>query len=230
MTMLPQNTAYDEQTSATQAFAGAAGRGVQTALSALPSPKRVDTTKLADIARRVASAQSASKLNAMASSAAQQGTRQFIPNQRGLVSYVQEGQPIDTRKIGPTTTPYGGRTAYEKFHPGLDIAAPIGTQQPAFRGGKVTEVVTGKKQTPNTPSYGNYVIITDHEGNKWRYSHLNRTWLRVGQEIQPGEILGEIGNTGSTYSTSGGTGAHLDVRIQDAYGAWVNPAKFGIRS
>ena len=230
MPQLPQNQTYDEQSSATQAFAGAAGKGAQAALSALPSPKRVDTTKLADIARRVASAQPASKSNAMTSSAAQQGAQQFMPNQRELASYVQEGQPIDTRKIGPTTTPYGGKTAYEKFHPGLDIAAPIGTKQPAFKGGKVTEVVTGKKQTPNTPSYGNYVIVTDREGNKWRYSHLNRTWLQTGQEVQSGEILGEIGNTGSTYSTHGGTGAHLDLRIQDAYGKWVNPAKFGIRS
>jgi replicative DNA helicase Mcm len=34
------------------------------------------------------------------------------------------------------------------------------------------------------------------------------------------------GNSGSTYSTSGGTGSHLDLRIRNAYGKLVDPLSF----
>jgi len=135
--------------------------------------------------------------------------------------------PYDLTKIGPITTRYGGGTRYEKFHPGVDVAAPIGTPLSAIRGGTVTGISSGKTQ--GQKGYGNYVIITDKDGNNWRYSHLNRSWVKQGQQIQPGQQFGEIGNTGSTYSLHGGTGAHLDLRIQDAYGRYVNPVQFGIR-
>jgi len=34
------------------------------------------------------------------------------------------------------------------------------------------------------------------------------------------------GNTGAAYSTSGGTGSHLDYRIKDAYDRYVKPSRF----
>ena len=128
-------------------------------------------------------------------------------------------------KLGTMTTPYGGSTNYEKFHPGVDIAAPTGTEVPAFAGGTVTDVRTNVGRT-SSPSYGNYVIVTDPSGQKHRYSHLSQSWVKVGDTVQSGQRIGAIGATGSVYSQSGGDPSHLDYRITDAYNKYVNPSQY----
>lgn len=135
---------------------------------------------------------------------------------------VGEGQRYGN--LGVVTVAPGGSTRYEKTHPGIDIANKIGTQIPTFTGGKVTAVKTGAKQ--GSPGYGNYVIVTDEEGNKHRYSHLQNSFVQVGQTVPKGAPLGTMGNTGQTYSTSGGTGSHLDYRIMDMYNKYMNPWNF----
>lgn len=140
----------------------------------------------------------------------------------GLRGQVREGQKFGN--LGTVTVAPGGRTRFESTHPGIDIANKIGTPLPSFTGGKVSQVVSGTKQ--GSPGYGNYVIITDKEGNNHRYSHLNNAYVQVGQEIPKGYTIGTMGNTGQTYSTSGGTGSHLDYRIKDAYGKYVDPWKY----
>lgn len=141
----------------------------------------------------------------------------------GIASAVQNAS-TKLKDLGTLTTPYGGSTRFEKSHPGIDIANKIGTNIPAFTSGVVKEVVTGKKQGER--GFGNYVVIQDQEGNLHRYSHLTNSYVRVGQKVGAGNVLGSMGNTGSTYSTSGGTGSHLDYRIRDLYGRYVNPNRF----
>jgi len=127
--------------------------------------------------------------------------------------------------LGPITTPYGGSTRFEKFHPGIDVAANIGTPVSSFVSGKVTEVQ--KNQSPTSKGFGNYVVITDASGNQHRYSHLNQAWVPIGSTIQKGQKFGTIGNTGSTYSLTGGTGAHLDYRIKNPRtGRYFNPISY----
>jgi murein DD-endopeptidase MepM/ murein hydrolase activator NlpD len=152
------------------------------------------------------------------------------PAARSVSSNIQsmktQGGPAAgmSTNLGPVTVPYGGSTRYESFHPGIDIAAQIGTPAKAYAGGRVSEVVTGKKQ--GDKGYGNYVIVTDEQGNRHRYSHLYQQYVKVGDTITPGSVLGSIGNSGSTYSESGGTGSHLDYRIQSAYNKYINPARY----
>jgi murein DD-endopeptidase MepM/ murein hydrolase activator NlpD len=124
-------------------------------------------------------------------------------------------------QLGTVTTPYGGSTKFEKFHPGVDVANKIGTPIPAFAGGTVVSVDTGHKQ--GDKAYGNTVTIVDQNGDKHRYSHLNQVLVKVGQKVGRGQEVATMGNTGQTYSTSGGTGSHLDYRIVDAYNRYVNP-------
>lgn len=127
----------------------------------------------------------------------------------------------DINQLGTVTTPYGGTTRYEKFHPGVDVANKIGTPIPAFIGGTVAAVETGHKQ--GDKAYGNTVTVVDANGDKHRYSHLNQVFVKVGQKVGKGQELATMGNTGQTYSTSGGTGSHLDYRIVDAFNKYVNP-------
>jgi len=121
--------------------------------------------------------------------------------------------------LGTVTTPYGGSTRYEKVHPGIDIGNKIGTSIPSFTSGTVTA-------SKNVPGYGNYIMVTDKYGNKHRYSHLNRAYVKVGQEVGRGSVLGAMGVSGNVYSLSGGTGSHLDYRVKDLYGKYINPSKF----
>lgn len=132
--------------------------------------------------------------------------------------------PNIIKSLGTKTVDFGGSTKFEKFHPALDIANVKGTPIPAFRDGVVTEVVTGKKQ--GDKGYGNYVIITDANGNKHRYSHLDVANVKVGTKISKGQAIGTMGNTGSTYSTKGGDGTHLDYRIHGQDGKYVNPYEY----
>ena len=137
------------------------------------------------------------------------------------------GQTSDLfSNLGPVTVPYGGATKYEGSHPGVDIAGPIGQKLNPFSGGTVVDMRTGRVQDASNPSFGNYVIIKDSSGAKHRYSHLNKTYVKVGQQVTPQDVIGEFGNTGSTYSTSGGTGSHLDYRIKNAYGKYVDPSVY----
>lgn len=125
------------------------------------------------------------------------------------------------------TVPYGSSTKYEAFHPGVDLAfaGDIGANIPSFAPGKVTEVVTGKKQ--GDPWSGNYIVVQDAQGNKFRYSHLSNSYVKVGQQVNRGDVIGAEGNSGYTYSPSGkGTGAHLDFRIKNAYNKYVDPRPY----
>lgn len=124
-------------------------------------------------------------------------------------------------KLGNISVPYGGSTKYEKFHPAVDIANKYGTPVPFYSSGKITEVVTGKRR--GDPWSGNYVVVVDDQGNKWRYSHLSSSYVKVGDTVQKGQVGMAMGNSGYTYSPSGGDASHLDLRIKNAYGKYISP-------
>ena len=126
--------------------------------------------------------------------------------------------------LGTETTSYGGSTRYEKFHPGVDIANSIGTPIPSMTAGTVVEAVTGRKQGDR--GYGNYVVIKDQQGNLHRYSHLNDEYVKVGDPVEAGQVFSSMGNSGSAYSTHGGTGSHLDYRVVDLAGKYLDPYQF----
>lgn len=95
-------------------------------------------------------------------------------------------------------------------HNGLDLQhmhdknMPI----PSISAGTVKEV------HDNTSSAGYYVVIENDEGQTLRYLHLSdKPNLKVGQRVLPGDIIGNMGNTGEVYSTTGGDGTHLHIDI-----------------
>ena len=148
----------------------------------------------------------------------------------GVTGAVKSGVPrripMSAKNVGAITTKYGGSTKFEKVHPGIDYTRGIGSPVGSWVAGRVSEVATGKKK--GDKGFGNYVIVTDREGNRHRYSHLQGGYvpLSVGQQVQRGTVLGLEGTTGSTYSLHGGTGAHVDLRIRDLYGKYVDPHRF----
>lgn len=117
--------------------------------------------------------------------------------------------------FGPRRAPTAGAST---FHKGVDLAAPTGTPVRATKGGTVS---ISQHQTRNGRSagYGNWIEIKHDDGTSSRYGHLNSRDVQVGQKIQPGQVIGTVGNTGTS------TGAHLHFEIRNAQGQAVDPQK-----
>jgi murein DD-endopeptidase MepM/ murein hydrolase activator NlpD len=89
----------------------------------------------------------------------------------------------------------------EIAHPGFDLAAKPGTPVSAAAAGEVTHA--GPAGT-----YGNLVIVKHASGFETRYAHLSAVSVRVGQQVQSGDQVGQVGTTG--YST----GPHLHFELR----------------
>ena len=115
--------------------------------------------------------------------------------------------------MGRLTSPFGYRndpfTGARSFHSGIDLAAPIGTSVKATLDGRIAE--TGFNRI-----FGNYVIITHDRGYQSLYGHLSAIYVKRGQYVTQGAIVGAVGNTG--YST----GPHLHLSIYKN-GSLINP-------
>jgi murein DD-endopeptidase MepM/ murein hydrolase activator NlpD len=88
-----------------------------------------------------------------------------------------------------------------RYHRGLDLAAPEGTEVLSVAGGRV--VFSGEQG-----SYGRTVIVEDSRGNRVRYAHLKDIHVQEGEEVQRGQKLGEVGSTGRS------TGPHLHLEVE----------------
>lgn len=90
-----------------------------------------------------------------------------------------------------------------RFHAGVDYAGNTGDPIKAARSGIVTQVAS-------RTGYGNTVIIDHGEGWSTLYAHLSRFDVSVGDQVDIGETIGGVGNTG--WST--GPHLHFEIRFQ----------------
>jgi murein DD-endopeptidase MepM/ murein hydrolase activator NlpD len=116
-------------------------------------------------------------------------------------------------------------TKQMEFHPGVDLAAPVGTPFYAPADGVV--VFAGQYPLARSHgwwSYGNMVLIRDGEGFVTIFGHADRVEVRAGQKIRRGERLATVGNSG--WSTS--PHLHYEVRRRGADGAFrpIDPLLF----
>lgn len=97
------------------------------------------------------------------------------------------------------------------LHTGADLAAPIGTPVKSIMAGTV-------KETNNWIwGYGNHIIITHDQGFETIYGHLSKINVHIGDKVDLGTIIGEVGSTGFS------TGPHLHLEVRQN-GQLVNPA------
>ena len=86
-------------------------------------------------------------------------------------------------------------------HYGLDFAQKEGTPVKAMISGTVTLAEADLYYTGGT-------LIFDHgHGVSTLYMHMNEIFVKKGQKVKQGEVIGTVGSTGRA------TGAHLDVRL-----------------
>jgi murein DD-endopeptidase MepM/ murein hydrolase activator NlpD len=94
----------------------------------------------------------------------------------------------------------------DRFHSGVDFAAPAGTPVRAARGGRVAFAGWSRG------GYGRLIVIAHGSGVTSWYAHLSQLDVSAGQPVAPGALIGRVGATG--HAT--GPHLHLEVRLRDA--------------
>ena len=111
------------------------------------------------------------------------------------------------------TTYFGRRGVFQRFHTGIDLAAPMGTPIYAARAGQVDTAGWSRF------GYGLHVILDHGDSQETLYGHMSRIVVRPGQWVARGDLIGYVGSTG--WST--GPHLHFEVRVG---GAARNPMAY----
>ncbi len=125
------------------------------------------------------------------------------------LSCIPSIQPLSTRDLSFISSYFGTRVdpffKYQKPHYGLDFVAPKGTKIYATGDGIVTLSKFSRK------GYGNEIIINHSFGYSSRYAHLDSIFVKAGEKVKRGQLIGLLGNTGR----STGPHLHYEIRFND---------------
>lgn len=126
-------------------------------------------------------------------------------------------QPVRNEDLKRMASGYGYRIhpiyKVRKMHYGMDFSSPMGTEIFATGDGVVLQV----KRRYN--GYGRHVIIRHGFGYETLYAHMSKVLVKKGQKIKRGEVIGLVGNTGTSVAP------HLHYEVHKD-GRKVNPAHY----
>jgi len=143
---------------------------------------------------------------------------EMAKNKERMLVSIPAIQPVanqDLKRIGsyfgPRMDPF---YKVKKFHEGMDFSASVGTE--IYATGNGTVISAGRDVQGG---YGNQIRIDHGYSYQTVYAHLSRIFVRPGQKVLRGQIIGYVGNTGKSTSPH----LHYEVRKN---GAPVNPIYF----
>lgn len=141
-----------------------------------------------------------------------------ISNKRDLLSAIPAIQPISNRDTTvQIASGFGFRIhpiyKTKRLHRGLDFQAQIGEPVRATGKGRVVLTQSLKK------GYGNHIIIEHGYNYRTLYAHLSKISVRQGQWVNRGDLIGEVGSTGTS------TAPHLHYEVQKG-GERIDPVNF----
>jgi len=138
-------------------------------------------------------------------------------NKEKMLASIPAIQPVNNRDLRRIGSYFGMRMdpfyKVRKFHEGIDFSASVGTEVYATGNGAVLEAGRGEG------GYGNEVVIDHGYNYRTSYAHLSRVFVKPGQKILRGQIIGYVGNTGKSTSPH----LHYEVRKN---GIALNPIYF----
>lgn len=102
--------------------------------------------------------------------------------------------------------------AVRRFHQGQDFSVPTGTPIFAPADGVV-------KRAYYIGGFGNHIKLDHSSGYTTTFAHLSKIFVRHGQKVNRGDIIGETGNTGRS------TAPHLHYEVHYR-GTPKNPADY----
>ncbi|MBH0239222.1 M23 family metallopeptidase [Methylobrevis albus] len=141
------------------------------------------------------------------------GALESLGRVRGAVHRLPIANPLPdatiTSKFGSRSDPFLGRLA---LHSGIDFRSPTGRSVPATAAGRI--VTAGRNG-----GYGLMVEVDHGKGLSTRYAHLSRISVSVGDRVERGTKVGEVGSTGRS------TGPHLHYETRVS-GTAVNPLSY----
>lgn len=116
----------------------------------------------------------------------------FSPASIPAVAPVRNFTPIQTgASVGKKVNPFYKNV---REHTGLDLVAPAGTEVLCTADGKVTKVDRREK------GMGNTVTIEHKDGFSTFYAHLGKVGVSAGQTVRQGAVIGEVGQSGSSFA------------------------------
>ncbi len=143
-------------------------------------------------------------------------THEQLYNLVELKDALYKNTPSIYPTYGRISDPFGWRnhpiTQERTFHYGLDFGNITGTPIYATADGVVRS--TGKQKY-----FGKFIAISHQFGYQTNYAHLHKMYVKKGDEVKRGQIIGEMGNSGRS------TGTHLHYEVL-RYNKYRNPYKY----
>jgi murein DD-endopeptidase MepM/ murein hydrolase activator NlpD len=130
---------------------------------------------------------------------------ELVKKKAELLAAIPAIQPVTKRGLTRVASGFGYRIhpiyKTSMMHEGIDFTAPVGTEIYSTGNGRVVKVEY------NGRGYGNHVIIDHGFGYQTLYGHMSRFAVRPGQRVNRGDVIGYVGNTGSS------TGPHVHYEV-----------------
>ena len=116
--------------------------------------------------------------------------------------------PVQNPRLtqGYGATEFAAKNYPGKYHNGIDLGAPIGTEVGSAHDGIVINIADQDKFC-RKGAYGKVVVVKHDNGLTTLYAHLSKYIVSIGQKVQKGEVIGYVGRTG--YAT----GPHLHFTV-----------------
>ena len=163
------------------------------------APREYKIQRIEGIARKIMSPGEAALKRIKAEQAQVVAARAHVSDRSGFAEAFS--WPI----LGRISGVYGSQRVYNgvpgRPHFGVDVARPTGAQLMAPASGTVVLALADM-------FYSGGTVILDHGyGLNSSFLHMSKVLVTVGQELQGGDLIGEVGATGRA------TGPHLDWRM-----------------
>jgi hypothetical protein len=125
--------------------------------------------------------------------------------------------PVSTKDLTRIASGFGLRIhpiyKISKFHAGMDFTAPLGTDVYASGDGTIESVLSSKR------GMGNYIVINHGFSYSSVYAHLESFNVKAGQKVHRGDVIGYVGNTGTSVAPH----LHYEIKLN---GVNVDPVNY----
>ncbi len=119
-------------------------------------------------------------------------------NKQKMMACLPAIRPLKDKDVNTLASGFGMRIhpiyKVKRMHTGLDFSARTGT--PVYATGDGVVITAGNSGS----GYGNEIEINHGYGYLTKYAHLNHIKARTGQKVKRGEMIGYVGNTGTSVS------------------------------
>jgi murein DD-endopeptidase MepM/ murein hydrolase activator NlpD len=142
---------------------------------------------------------------------------QLAKRKEDMLKSVPAILPISNDNLTRTASGYGLRIhpiyKITKFHYGMDFTAPAGTDVYATGDGSVVAVQSSQR------GLGKHIIIDHGFGYFSIYAHLNDFNVRNGQKVHRGDVIGYVGNSGTSVANH----LHYEIKLN---GRNIDPVNY----